>query len=202
MSVIHITKGSGKMAGIQSINTSTTDNAFCQKMASNDNAICSKCYADRYEKMRGSLHAALLRNTTALSSGFIPMGDLPSFYPTQIVRFSSFGELENDIHLVNLLNIAIKNPQSHFTLWTKRANIVRQVLSRREKPANLTLIYSSPALNVQAKRPSFFDKVFTVYQSKHANDNSVEINCGAKSCDGCRICYSDNEIIYVNEKLK
>ena len=195
---IHITNGSGKMTGIQSINTSTINNDFCSKMRATD-SVCSKCYAARYESFRKPLHDALVRNSKTLSESILPLSELP-FFNSNIVRFDSFGELINERHLKNLSNIARKNNHAIFTLWTKQQKLARDTFKSFEKPENLILIYSSPKINLEAKKPAYFDKVFTVYDKKTAQD--ISINCGSKSCINCRICYSHNNIESVREILK
>ena len=196
--MLHITNGSGKMAGIQSINTSTINNEFCQKMIKSD-AVCRSCYAKTYEKMRPTLHNALLRNHSLMSESILPVQQLP-FVNAQFMRIHSYGELINETHLKNILNFAIKNSHSQIVLWTKRKNIVSNVLSKREKPENLTLIFSSPKINQTASRPEHFDKVFTVFSKDHKNADFI--NCGGKSCSDCKICYTKNNIEFVNELLK
>ena len=48
---VHITKSpTGKMEGIQSINTNTLTNPFCKKASKNKNSICNKCYSIRQLK--------------------------------------------------------------------------------------------------------------------------------------------------------
>lgn len=198
MQKIHITQGSSKMSGIQSVNTSTLNNQFCSKMRATD-SVCKSCYAARYESFRKPLHDALVRNDSFLSESILPSQSLP-FFNSEFVRFNSFGELINDKHLKNLSNIARKNQHTIFTLWTKQKKLVSDVFSNFEKPQNLIVIYSSPIINKQAKKPDFFDKVFTVYSKEHKND--AFINCGSRSCSDCRICYSKNDIVNVNEILK
>lgn len=196
--MLHITHGSGKMLDIQSINTSTLQNGFCSKMRDSD-SVCRKCYAATYEKMRPALENALLRNHAALSSGILPLSDLP-FINAQFFRVNSFGELINAIHFKNILNMAMKNSHCQVVLWTKRKDLINKVLSVREKPVNLTLIYSSPVINTSAKLPRYFDKVFTVYDKNHKN--ASHINCGGKSCNDCQLCYTVNDTVYINEIVK
>lgn len=43
----------------------------------------------------------------------------------------------------------------------------------------------------------FIDKVFTVFD----HDNG-HINCGAKACAACGLCYTKNDTVFINEKLK
>lgn len=50
---------------------------------------------------------------------------------------------------------------------------------------------------LQATGYGFIDKVFTVFD----HDNG-HINCGAKACAKCGLCYTKNETVFVNELLK
>ena len=155
---IHVTNGNGKMAGIQSINTSTTNNEFCTKMRETD-SVCKKCYAARFENMRPSLHDALEKNIV-LSQRDLTMRELP-IINASIFRFHSYGELINSKHFENYIAIANHNPNTIFTLWTKRKNIVSRVLNNMVKPSNLILIYSSSIIDDIAALPKHFNKVFT-----------------------------------------
>lgn len=196
MNQVHITQGSGKMTGIQSINTPTTTNEFCLKMRQvKANAICKKCYAFRYESYRPSLVEALKRNLF-LAERYLEVGEIPTI-SDDIARFDSYGELINLIHFINYLYIAAGNPHTTFTLWTKRLDIVQEVLLTHTKPDNLILIYSSPVVDKQADLPAGFDKVFTSYTRGGAQD----INCHG-ACNTCRLCYSHNDTVNINEIIK
>ena len=113
--------------------------------------------------------------------------------------YHSYGELHNAQHFINYLYIAAGNPQTIFTLWTKRKGIVQRVLKSRTKPDNMIIIYSSPVVDKQARLPKGFDKVFTVYSKGSAQDTTI--NCHG-SCNTCRLCYSHNDTININEIKK
>ena len=194
MNAIHITKGSDKLAGIQSINTPTTTNPFCQSMQKTD-SVCKSCYAQRYEKLRPNIVTAFERNLFLAERELLPL-EIPAINE-QIARFASYGELINMMHFINLLRIAMANPQTVFTLWTKRYRIVQRVLKHMDKPDNLILIYSSPVVDKQADLPAGFDKVFTSYTKQGAQN----INCHG-ACNDCRLCYSHNNTTLINEIIK
>jgi hypothetical protein len=44
--------------------------------------------------------------------------------------------------------------------------------------------------------------VFTVYDKKHIEENQISINCGARNCFSCGLCYEKNGISIINEELK
>lgn len=195
MNVLHISTHSGKMTGIQSVSTSTKHNPFCQAAQKVEGSVCAKCYARTYEAMRPSLLKALDRNSEVLKE-VLPMSSLP-YVNASIFRFSSFGELLNTHHAVNLLNTAYKNPETMFALWTKRANLVQAAIRRVGLPDNINLIYSAPMIDKKPKLPKYFTKSFTVY----SKNSDQKFNCAAKSCVTCRLCYTKNDVTEIAEKL-
>ena len=178
-----------KMDGFTSINVSVKQNPFCMQMQKQDGIICRHCYAKR---MYPAMEAKYSENTEL----FLSEDFNPEIIDRKIIRLHSFGELYNELHFKNIIKLVEFNPGTQFTLWTKRADIVAKAMTK--KPSNLILIYSSPVLNKQAKRPKGFDKVFTVYTA----DQNVEINC-MKQCKTCMKCYSKNDkTVFINEELK
>ena len=164
-------------------------------MRDNPDLVCSKCYAAQMEQFRSNMQPALLRNTALLKESVLSDWDLPVINALAF-RFSSFGELENETHFINLINICNKNPNTFFSLWTKRSATVQYVLNRLPKPKNLNLIYSSPILNKEATLPKYFDKVFTVYTEEPDN-----VNFHGK-CKDCMACYQPNSTVFIREMLK
>lgn len=195
MNHVHLTTGSGKLAGITSINTPTSTNPFCQAMQKTD-SVCKSCYAQRYEKLRPNVVTAFERNLFLSERELLPL-ELPAIN-TQIARFASYGELINMMHFINLLRIALANPQTVFTLWTKRYGIVHRALKGRSKPDNLILIYSSPVVGKVSALPKGFDKVFTAFAK---GTDTTGINCHG-ACNNCRLCYSHNNTTFINEIIK
>jgi hypothetical protein len=135
-------------------------------------------------------------NSEIFSSSILSEKELPSI-KDKYFRLHSHGELINDIHLINFVNIAKKNPNTMFALWTKRKDLINKF--KGEFPENLILIYSSLKMNKIEKLPNHFHKVFTVFDKENAD--SSHINCKQK-CSECYICYTKNDITYVNEHLK
>ena len=195
MNAILITQGSGKLAGIISINTPTTTNEYCQSMQKTD-SVCKSCYAQRYEKLRPNIVQAFKRNLFLSERELLPQ-EIPAINE-QIARFASYGELINMMHFINMIRIALANRQTIFTLWTKRPKIVQIVLKLLGKPDNLILIYSSPVVGVPSKLPKGFDKVFTAFAK---GSDTTDINCHG-ACNSCRLCYSHNDTTFINEIIK
>ena len=184
------TKFKNKMDGFTSINVSVKRNGFCQQMQKQDGVICKHCYAKR-------VYPNMEKRYSENIDWFLSDDFRPEPINRSIVRIHSFGELYNEKHFENLIALFLYNPNTTFTMWTKRKDIVEKVFAKTKKPSNLILIYSSPVLNTTAKLPEGFDKVFTVF----APDQKVEINC-MKSCKDCMKCYTKNNIAFINEELK
>jgi hypothetical protein len=203
MEVLKITqKMSGKMTGFSSLNTSTLANQFCQAMIKAKKTVCAPCYAARAEKRYKTAQIAFEKNGEILSQSILDPYVLPQINAVAF-RFSAYGELINMNHMVNLMNIAKKNHRTTFTLWTKRHDIVFKYLRDFEKPKNCIFIYSSSTLNKIAPLRAGFDKVFTVYDKKYAQENNIDINCGSKKCIDCMTCYTPgNKTIFIKELKK
>lgn len=196
---LKISNMTGKLEGFKALSTNTLTNSFCKKMhgSKNKNCICKYCFSFyMLEGYRKNCAIAWEKNSKALSNSILPIDCLPRVND-KYFRFSAHGELINNNHLINLVNICNKNPETNFTLYTKRVNIVNDVFNSIVKPENLIIIYSNTQINCIAKKPSkYFDKTFNVYTG-----NYQIINCN-KKCIDCLICYKKNTSCVITEKIK
>lgn len=189
-------KMDGKLAGVWAINTSPLDNPFCLKMAENPDNICSHCYSQKMLRgLRRNCRSSMKRNGDLLQE---PLVRIPKIRKPHLFRFSAHGELFNRQHAENYFAIARNNPHVTFAFWTKRVNL----LVGLEKPENVLLVYSSPKLDVVSPLPKGFDKVFTVFTGRDNVPEGMEINCAGKKCVACRLCYSHNDITFINELVR
>lgn len=210
--VHYTTNHTGKMAGLWGISTSVTLNPICQQRVKDGESVCSHCFSQRmwnpengtYRKQRGCYE----QNFRILTRHLLEGDELPEFDPAQVplVRVESFGDVANVTQARNYIRIARNNPKCKVAAWTKNPGIWKRALEIEGKPENLQMVLSSRKLNEvdNAERWGFFDKVFTVYDKKAAEN--VDINCGARSCMACQRCYKKNpegmRVMVVNEKLK
>ena len=197
------TKHTGKMAGMASISTAVTTNERCKKNAAIPGSICEKCFAAKQMKIFPSMEKPMVENQRILTSEILPPEKLPIINNIYF-RFESFGDLNTATQVKNYFNICYKNPRVKFALWTKNPDFVAEAIrDGYEKPENLNIVLSSLFINQERKNPfPFVDKVFTVYDAQHIEENNVNINCGARSCFGCGLCYEKNGVSVINEKLK
>lgn len=197
------TKHTGKMEGMVSISTSVTTNERCAKNAQIKGSICEKCFAAKQMKIFPTMEKPMVENQRILTSEILPPEKLP-IINNLYFRFEAFGDLNNDIQVINYFNICKKNPRVKFALWTKNPDYIAQAINAgHEKPDNLNIVLSSLFINKERPNPfSFVDKVFTVYDGETIDRENVNINCGANNCFSCGLCYEKNNVVQIREKLK
>lgn len=206
---LHFTREhTGKMKGVMSISTACPDNPYCINRRNLKGTICEFCYAFQMTKRYKNMLPCLRKNTEVLTTTIIPKKDMPFlFSETGYFRFESFGDLINEIQVVNYFNMASANRHMKCALWTKNPWIIASAIRKYgiKKPRNLTIVFSSYYLNEQMKVSEtydFIDKVFTVYDKKFAKKAGIEINCGGRKCADCGRCYENYGGKVVNELKK
>lgn len=194
---------SGKMSGMVSISTSVTTNERCKKNAQIKGSICEKCFAAKQMKFYPSMENCMVENQRILTSSVLPMELLPTINNLYF-RFEAFGDLNNDIQVINYFNLCYKNPKVKFALWTKNPDYIESAINQGyKKPENLNIVLSSLFINQERKNKyDFVDKIFTVYDPSYIEENEININCGARNCFDCGLCYEKNGVKIINEKLK
>lgn len=165
-----------------------------------------------FDDVRGryrGVNTAFKHNAEILTARILDNSELPTIdaekYP--LFRFEAYGDLINTTQAINYIKIARKNPAVKFALWSKNPAFAVNAFRIAGKPENLQFVLSSLKLNTPAAgadRVPYVDKVFTVYDDAHAD--RVQINCGARSCFGCRRCYEKNPdgvtLLQVRERIK
>lgn len=194
----------GKMVGMYSLSTSCCCNERCLRNSKIKGSICEKCFAMRQMNYQTSMKDPLAQNYEILTKEIIDWDDLPIINALYF-RIESFGDLANVTQAINYMHLIQKNPNTFFAWWSKNMDIVNEMFKQTgyEKPSNVNFIESSLMVN-KAKHPSywFVDKVFTVFDKETIAERDININCGARSCLKCGLCYHKNDIVYVNEEMK
>lgn len=205
-----------KMQGVISLSTYVGNNTFCVARCNNcPGAICKYCYANSLTKQRFFLKMKLIRimaifTTIELQSYDIPVLD-KNIYP--YFRFESFGDLNNKLQFQNYNLFARVNSDINCTIWTKNPGIIQACINGGLSLSNnLVIGLSSLYLNTpeidKAKKYSFIRFLFTVYDDQYIQDNNIIINCGAKHCITCGICYKylheykNGGLYIINERKK
>lgn len=194
----------GKMQGMTVITTSAADNEHCKKLASIKGSVCEHCYSKRSLSYRPNVRDCYKRNGEILSREIIPENQIP-FINSTMCRLESHGDLINEIHLENYINIAKKNPHCTFALWTKQYPLITHYFKTHKQPENMIVVVSALMLNkpVDLKIYENFGmivKSFTVYDK--IEGSKVDINCGGRKCVECRRCYTKDGDKIISELLK
>lgn len=194
----------GKMTGMFSLSTSCKCNERCLRNAKVKGSICEKCFAMRQMEYQASMQDPLAQNYQILTTEIIDWDDLPIINALYF-RLESFGDVANVTQCINYMHLIQKNPHTFFAWWSKNMDIVNEMFKQTgyEKPENVNFIQSSLFVD-KATRPAywFVDKVFTVFDEETIKERDININCGAKSCLKCLLCYKKNDVVYVNEEKK
>lgn len=196
----------GKMNDLMSIMFDFPE--FCMSNRKNCKSICKNCYAVIQTAIRGkSLWPKLRHNTDVFNNSKIKFDKIES--PLNVLRFSSYGELQSNQHLLNIILTAKQNPHLSCALWSKRYNIVKSMIHLI--PPNLIMVWSAGQLNSTTFTiPKGFTKSFYVYKNEESLNNAKSIattqgfkvvEC-SKQCSKCLHCYHDHNQSIVMELLK
>ena len=203
MNSVHVSIMTGKLQGLRAISTNTVSNPFCIKMynSKNKKIICTKCYShDMLNTYRKNMQDCLQKNSNLLSNHYID-NQIPVLNDLYF-RYNAHGELINELHLHNLVQICLKNPKTNFALWSKRKDLVKKYFSKNDKPSNLILVYSNPVMNKPIDIrdiPLYFDKTFN---NVDHDKFTKEQNCTGQKCIDCLKCYNHNNDNTIIEAVK
>lgn len=183
---------SGKIEGVTSIDGSAHGCAFCEKMrqaaAGNPAHICGGCYDYKQENDRVNVENRHKLNLVILSTVRFTVEELKMLTMTQIGRINSSGDIQNEIHAENAINIGYAFKWANIALWAKNVPAVQAAAEKLGKPENMIFIQSSPIIGRPAQLAKWFDYTFTVYPDKKTT--AAAIANGACACNGkkCREC--------------
>jgi len=210
---ISVSDHTGKMEHIPSISTDKLMNGNCRAMmnSSDPNCICKYCYVDKVFSRYKDLEPALINNTNILTKRLLTKSELTEirkyFSNTSIVRFESFGDLNNEVQLQNYVAIARACVHTKFALFTKHFRIVMSYFkSGKRFPSNITLVLSSPFTDYELQKTfvesfkKYHGRVITFTVTK--DKTHTGINCGKRKCVECRNCYDSKRPHDVLELIK
>lgn len=209
---IHVTNHSDntKMAGIQSIGTTSLCNPICQKRKEVCDGICSHCYADSLCKMRKDLNMHLVQNFEKLTSRLMTPKEAAAVPVTSLIaRIESFGDVANVTQARNYIRIIRSHKWITFGIWSKNWGIWHAAFKKEGKPRNCTYVQSSMNLNfadgIYPSMQKYVDHVFTVW-TKDVYGEVIKKNpsseCAGLRCAKCQKCYHKGGSFYINERLR
>lgn len=218
---LHISSHTGKLADMHSLSTSCLDNPNCEKRRKIPGSICEVCFSVKTQEQYSSLEKQLIKNGKILRSHLLSDDELPLLNDI-ISRVESFGDVsfgeEGIIQARNYIRYVKHNPLTTFGWWSKNLGIIHTALKlegydadKGEKPGNVVFIvsalYKNKAWGIKNWKRVFpwVDKEFVVLSPEFVVENPEYeslINCGARQCMACRICYSNNDVTTIYELEK
>jgi len=119
-------------------------------LAKMDGSVCSDCYALKGRYVFGNVQAAMERRFKSLTH--------PDWVPAMVYmilrrecdyfRWHDSGDLQNEDHLSNIVEVAKQCPNTQFWLPTRESAIVRRYLAKHGAfPPNLTVRVSAAMIN-------------------------------------------------------
>lgn len=210
----YTTAHSAKMKGVVSLSTDINENPICVGRRNIEGSICALCFSARmWDDKKGQYrnnNKGFKVNTEILCNRLLADNEIPVINPAiwPLFRFEAFADLQSVTQVLNYFKIARKNKDVKFALWTKNPGYISKAVSLSSVPDNLQIVLSSMGLNkpTRGDRFPFVSKVFTVYDNETIERENIAINCGARSCMGCRICYEKNphgvKVLQVRERVK
>lgn len=184
--MIHVSTMTGKLAGFKAVNFNPITPRFCNRRSQTPGTVCQHCYSRKMIKTYRQSCAKPFTRNAELMNGAVPDYCIPRFQPGSSVRFLAHGEMDTTDQFMSFCAICRASPETHFTMWTKRTDIVALLL--HEIPANLTLIQSSTYVNRPEQRAPGFHAVFTVYDKEHELPEGTQ-HCVGQKCMYCMHCY-------------
>ena len=169
------------------------------RMAQVVGSICSSCYANKgnYLKYANNIEPAQHARLVSLSDPLWIDAMVTLIGNDRYFRWHDSGDLQNFQHLLNIVTIADKCPNTQFWIPTKEANLVKQYLDTFGSfPKNLIVRVSATKRD---SKPPKFEFTSTV----HLANNAIGTECpsykqGGKCLD-CRNCW-DKSISNISYK--
>ena len=188
---------SGKIELMYSCDSSCNNCSFCQnireKAKDNPAVICNYCYDDAQEKRWVAVKNRHGLNLLIMSKVRYEKEELATLDIKNLCRMNSSGDIENDIHAENYINIGHTHPDVSFGLFAKNVAPVIRATDKLGKPANMKYIQSSILIGTPSRRVKYFDIVFTVYATEEDLQKALAngaCECNGKKCMDCGFkCY-------------
>ena len=167
-------------------------------------SVCFHCYADlrgnyRFDNVQSSLQSRYESlNNAQWVDAMVHMIANPEKgkYPkdASYFRWHDSGDLQDERHLANIVEIARRLPTVKFWLPTKEWKLCRDYFAKQEKPSNLTVRLSMPLVDQAARHA---DSVFTYSEvfSKNGAPSNGAFVCRSRDqgnkCLDCRACWNN-----------
>ena len=181
MGTVKISKGNSKLGAIPSVSLpsiKTCRNCACQE----------KCYAQKLERLRPAVRNAYQHNLEVwIKDPETYWREVEaSIMMSRFFRFHVSGDIPSFKYIINMVEIARRQPHCEILCFTKKYNLVNEFIEQGgELPGNLHMIFSG-WVGLEMANPFSLPEAHVRYRdgSTTARDGAVE--CGG-NCTECAL---------------
>ena len=197
MGTVKISKGNSKLGAIPSVSLpsiKTCRNCACQE----------KCYAQKLERLRPSVRSAYQHNLE------VWMKDPETYWReveasimmSRFFRFHVSGDIPSFKYLINMVEIARRQPHCEILCFTKKYNLVNELIEQGgELPGNLHMIFSG-WVGLEMANPFSLPEAHVRYRdgSTTAREDAIECSGNCTECalteGGCWSLQKGQQVIF------
>lgn len=197
MSTVKISKGNSKLGAIPSVSLpsiKTCRNCACQE----------KCYAQKLERLRPAVRNAYQHNLEVwIKDPETYWREVEaSIMMSRFFRFHVSGDIPSFKYLVNMVEIARRQPHCEILCFTKKYNLVNEFIEQGgELPGNLHMIFSG-WVGLEMANPFSLPEAHVRYRdgSTTARDDAIECSGNCTECalteGGCWNLQKGQQVVF------
>ena len=197
MSTVKISKGNSKLGAIPSVSLpsiKTCRNCACQE----------KCYAQKLERLRPAVRNAYQHNLEVwIKDPETYWREVEaSIMMSRFFRFHVSGDIPSFKYLVNMVEIARRQPHCEILCFTKKYNLVNEFIEQGgELPENLHMIFSG-WVGLEMANPFSLPEAHVRYRdgSTTARDDAIECSGNCTECalteGGCWNLQKGQQVVF------
>ena len=197
MGTVKISKGNSKLGAIPSVSLpsiKTCRNCACQE----------KCYAQKLERLRPAVRNAYQHNLEVwLKDPETYWREVEaSIMMSRFFRFHVSGDIPSFKYLVNMVEIARRQPHCEILCFTKKYNLVNELIEQGgELPSNLHMIFSG-WVGLEMANPFSLPEAHVRYRdgSTTAREDAIECSGNCTECaltvGGCWSLQKGQQVVF------
>ena len=197
MSTEKISKGNSKLGAIPSVSLpsiKTCRNCACQE----------KCYAQKLERMRPAVRNAYQHNLEVwIKDPETYWREVEaSIMMSRFFRFHVSGDIPSFKYLINMVEIARRQPHCEILCFTKKYNLVNELIEQGDElPSNLHMIFSG-WVGLEMANPFSLPEAHVRYRdgSTTARDDAIECSGNCTECalteGGCWNLQKGQQVVF------
>ena len=181
MGTVKISKGNSKLGAIPSVSLpsiKTCRNCACQE----------KCYAQKLERLRPAVRNAYQHNLEVwIKDPETYWREVEaSIMMSRFFRFHVSGDIPSFKYLINMVEIARRQPHCEILCFTKKYNLVNELIEQGgELPGNLHMIFSG-WVGLEMANPFSLPEAHVRYRDGYTTAREGAIECSG-NCTECAL---------------